>query len=345
MHRSRKFPLLAFLVLFVCFAIPVPAQKAKKDEQTKRVGKAALWRDPGSVGGRNMVFGQGGRLQAPKGKFAFLEEDKGGTQPKFDVRDEQGTRWRVKLGPESRSETAASRFVWVVGYHTDEDYYLPELRVEGMKKLRRGSRWVTPHGTVRGARLERRDEDRKKIGEWNWSKNPFIGTKEMNGLRVMMALINNWDLKNVNTAIYELPQGERYYVVSDLGGTFGKAGGLLTLSKGNVKHYAGSRFIRKVRLETADFDMHNGPPALEIFYPPLFFMRHRMKRIGEDIPLDHVRWIGGLLAQLSEKQISDAFYASGYTPSEVRSFTTEMRERIRTLNGLTSRGSKIARYE
>ena len=39
-----------------------------------------------------------------------------------------------------------------------------------------------------------------------------------------MALINNWDLKEINNAIYdEKGQGPRY-VVSDLGATFGETG-------------------------------------------------------------------------------------------------------------------------
>ena len=40
----------------------------------------------------------------------------------------------------------------------------------------------------------------------------------------LMALINNWDLTDENTAIYERtddPNAERIYMVSDLGSTFG----------------------------------------------------------------------------------------------------------------------------
>ena len=37
----------------------------------------------------------------------------------------------------------------------------------------------------------------------------------------MMALINNWDLKDVNNAIYRGKDGELVYMVSDLGASFG----------------------------------------------------------------------------------------------------------------------------
>ena len=43
--------------------------------------------------------------------------------------------------------------------------------------------------------------DEKKSGTWSWHHNPFVGTREFNGLRVMMALLNNWDLKDENNAV------------------------------------------------------------------------------------------------------------------------------------------------
>ena len=53
----------------------------------------------------------------------------------------------------------------------------------------------------------------------------FTGTRELNGLRVMMALINNWDLKDENNAIYrEKPVRDQIYEVSDLGASFGTTG-------------------------------------------------------------------------------------------------------------------------
>ena len=44
------------------------------------------------------------------------------TSPKFDVEDDQHVQWRVKLGEEPQSETAATRLLWAAGYFVDEDY-------------------------------------------------------------------------------------------------------------------------------------------------------------------------------------------------------------------------------
>src|SRR4030095_16655708 len=96
------------------------------------------------------------------------------------------------------------------GYFTDEDYYLPELRVEKMPKLDRGRQFVSAAGVVRGVRLERSVKGQKKRGNWSWFKNPLVGTKELNGLRIMMALMNNWDLKETNNTIYKKQSEETH---------------------------------------------------------------------------------------------------------------------------------------
>ena len=218
-----------------------------------------LWTDRGDVRNLDLIGGAGGKEHQPAGKFTFVEEDMGGTAPKFIVRDEQGVKWKAKLGEEVKSETAATRLVWAAGYFTDEDYYLPELRVENMSKLKRGSQFVSEDGTVHGVRLERYLKGEKKKGNWSWFKNPFTGTKELNGLRIMMALINNWDLKEVNNAIYQVKGESPRYVVSDLGATFGDTGSPLTRSKSNPEDYSKSEFIQKVTPDHVDFFLSSRP--------------------------------------------------------------------------------------
>ena len=105
--------------------------------------RSACGSDRGDVASLNLLYGPGGKEHQPSGKFTFVKEDKQGTSPKFEVVDEQGVHWKAKLGDETKSETAATRLVWAAGYFTDEDYYLPELRVEKMPKLSRGREFVS----------------------------------------------------------------------------------------------------------------------------------------------------------------------------------------------------------
>ena len=107
MRRTRA-KVALFILLAVSAAVAKDQPKAKQPPQTS----AALWSDPGDITSRNLFYGSGGERDQPHGTMTFLKEDKGGTNPKFDVRDGDGTRWRVKLGVEARPETVAAHLLW-----------------------------------------------------------------------------------------------------------------------------------------------------------------------------------------------------------------------------------------
>jgi hypothetical protein len=299
-----------------------------------------LWREPKDISSENLLYGRGGQAHQPHGPFTFESEDLEGTNPKFDVRDPDGVKWKIKLGAEAKPETAASRFVWAVGYHTDEDYFLPVVQVDGMPAhVHRGQDMIEPSGVMRNVRLKR--EGGKKVANWSWKDNPFAGTRQMYGLRVMMAVINNWDLKEENNAIRDFKKGDedgdtREYEVSDLGASFGTTGRELshTKSKGNLESYARSTFIAKERQNSVDFDVPSRPTLMLAFDPREFADRMGMRWIGEAIPREHARWIGDLLGQLSDDQIRDGFRAAGYDGEELNEFTVELEKRIAELKKL-----------
>jgi hypothetical protein len=309
----------------------------KKTIRAEKAGDATarvLWQPPLDIASRNLLYGPGGREHQPRGQFKFIEEDLSGTKPKFKIEDEQGVRWKVKLGKEAQPETSATRLLWAVGYLTDEDYYLHELRVQGMKKLKRGQNLVAVDGTIQGARLERHLTGEKRIGHWSWFKNPFVGTKELNGLKVMMALINNTDLKKENNSIYDEEGLEHRYVVSDLGSSFGKTGNFFDHSVGNLNDYLASKFIKRVKSQEVDFVMDHRPPFILVFALPYYVSQTRMQQIVRHIPRKDTRWIGRLLSQLSEHQIEDAFRAGGFTSQQVDHYARKVQERIAELNQL-----------
>ncbi len=281
---------------------------------------SVFWRAPTGIRSRNLFYGPGGKKDEPAGPFVFLKEDRKGTNPKFSVRDANGIKWKVKLGVEARSETAASRIVWAAGYYADEDYFLPYLKVEKMQKLHRGEHLIAPDGSMRNVRLKRED---KKIGEWRWRRDPFEGTRAWNGLRVLMCLVNNWDLKDINTAIRVI-DGQPVYLISDLGASFGAGGWRLSVknSKGNLQKYERSRFIAKVTPEYVSFDVPNRPEF------------RRLMWIGRRIPRADARWMGNLLGDLSPDQIQAAFRAAGYQLPDVERFSAVVDERIEALRKL-----------
>ena len=339
MNRIRPLPIAVSIVATLSFVLPVRAAETPPAQVVTAAagahGSAAiLWSDRGNIGSLNLVYGPGGKAHQPSGKFTFVKEDMNGTSPKFEVEDEQGVVWKAKLGEEARSETAATRLVWAAGYFADEDYYFPELRVDKMPRLHRGRQYVSADGVVRGVRLERKLAGQKKTGEWSWFKHPLAGTKEFNGLRVMMALTNNWDLKTINNAIYEEKGEQSRYVVSDLGATFGRTGNPLTRSKSNMRDYSKTKFVQKVGDELVDFHLSSRSFFLTVFDVPNYITRTKMQRVAKHIPRSHARWLGQLLGQLSAEQIRDCFRSAGYSPDDVEGFTTVIQGRIADLNKL-----------
>jgi len=337
--RVRKSPvaiLLAVVVLSVPFSTFARKGEGRQEENTGN-GPAVLWREPTDIASRNLFYGPGGKEhEPPHGTFTFVKEDLDGTNPKFVVRDRDGVKWKVKLGLEARPETVASRLAWAVGYFANEDYFVQDLQVQGMPaRLHRGQKLVAADGSVHSVRLKREPEDEKKIGNWLWSNDPFTGTREWNGLKALMALINNWDLKDENNTIY-LEGSERVYMVSDLGASFGSAGRAWPREKAkdNLDSYSHSRFIRKLRADSVDFAVPARPRFVYLVTPRDYFSRVRLESVGKNVPRKDARWMGQLLARLSPAQIADAFRAAGYSPQEVQGFSEVLQNRIEVLTDL-----------
>jgi hypothetical protein len=219
----------------------------------------------------------------------------------------------AKVGKEAQSETAAVRLVWAAGYETEVNYLVPRLTIPGK-------------GTFQNVRLEARPDSEKRLDEWKWTKNPFVGSREFQGLKVMMLLLANWDIKDSNNQIIAVKGTDKdRYIISDLGATFGKTGHLpffwrFNRSRNNPKDYVRTSFVNDVDGNIVDF--HYSGKKREIF---------------DDITVEQAKWIGGLLSRLSTEQIRDAFRAANYTQAETRILTLGVTNRINQLVSLPGR--------
>jgi hypothetical protein len=306
-----------------------------REKSTDRVPEM-LWREPTDISSRNLRFGPGGRShQPPASGYTFVKEQTAGSTPKFVIEDNNHVHWKVKLGPEARPEVVATRLVWAVGYFTDEDYFMRELRISDMPRLKRGGELVGTNGVVRNARLERVLPEAKKVREWKWKDDTYYQTQQWNGLRVMMALINNWDLKDENNAVYR-GRDRNLHVVSDLGASFGPTGPGVRGSRasGNLDTYQHSHFITKVTDEYVDFATPGCPSLLYMFNPKAMSHRVHYRWIGHRVPVEDVQWITARLSRLSPRQIRDAFAAADYPPDKVEGFAVIVEARIAQLKAL-----------
>lgn len=303
---------LALLVLACCFP-PAQAQ-SKKDKKIPR-GVPVLWTAPANIDSRNLLLGPGGSVMQPDlRRITFLEEDKGGySGTKYRIRDAAGREWVAKIGKEAQSEAAAVRLLWAVGYETEINYLVPRLTIPGK-------------GTFEDVRLEARPDNEKRVGEWKWDANLFVGRRPFQGLKIMMLFLENWDIKDSNNEIIQMKGTNRLrYVVSDLGATFGKTGGLpvlwtITRSRNNPEDYEKAKFVEGVEGNRVKF-RYSG----------------KKKDIFENITVADARWMSGWLSRLSRRQISDAFRAANYNREEIGILTDAVLDRIEQLRRLRRR--------
>ena len=309
MSRLKFRRLSVISLLMLAFALPAFAQGEKpKKSDGKPMGTPVLWRDPTDIESRNLLLGAGGEAMKPNlSRITFVEKKTGGYSTKYRVTDASGNSWVAKLGKEAQPDTAANRLLWAVGYETEIAYLVPKLTIEGK-------------GTFENVRLEARPKNIDRGEEWKWDDNPFVGTPQFNGLKVMMLLISNWDIKDSNNVIFN-PTGsnESLYVISDLGGSLGKTGGFFTRSRNKPSDFVKSDFIEAVKGNVIDFN-YGG----------------KSKALFDNITIEDAKWIGRLLGRLSEEQIKDAFRSANYSPEEVESLSSAMRARIDALNNVSA---------
>jgi hypothetical protein len=300
MRQSR---IVLFLLVLVSAASNATAQ-----------GERAVMWEPVNIAARDLYRGPGGDEMRPDlSSIKFIKEEKGGHNKKYRISDGSGRIWVAKLGRETRPETAAVRIMYGLGYKTEINYLVPSLTIPGK-------------GTFQNVRLEARPDHIKRLDGWSWKKNPFVGTNELAGLRMMMVFLANWDVLDLQNQILDVGN-EHHYIVSDLGSTFGRFGNnnfpviyRIGRKTGSPYHYSKGRFVKGI--DDGEF---------KIYY------KGKNRGLFKDFTVSQAAWLSGLLNRLSDRQISDAFRAANYSEQDIATFTSAVRRRISELDRAVSR--------
>ena len=291
-----------------------------------------LWCDPAAVEDRDLSDGPGGSGGAPVPPFTFLEEHLTGSQPCVSVRDARQRIWRVKWGDEVRSENFAVRFVWACGYYAETTYFVPAGTIEGAASLQRARACIAEDCTFRDARFELDDPDVRKLFEehsWAWNDNPFVGTPQLNGLKVLVMLLADWDTKDrrdvargSNTAIFEYRVGRRRrearYLITDWGGSMGRWGSnIVTRGRWDPEGFAA---------QTPEFVAGVDEGMVRFGY-----VGQRTADVAIGISVEDVRWLCRYLGRITDAQLRAALEASGANRDETEHFVGAIRDRINQL--------------
>jgi hypothetical protein len=292
----------------------------------------AIWRDPGVVERLDLRGGPGGHDGAPAPPFRFLEEHASGSQPCVSVIDDAGRRWRVKWGPEVRSENIAVRVAWACGFFSEVTYFLASGKIDGVPELQRARQRIGEGGVFTEARFELDDPDVRKMFEeysWAWDDNPFVGTPQLNGLKIVVMLLSNWDCKDrrdvargSNTAIFEYRlsrwRREARYLITDWGGSMGRWG---------------SNIVTRGRWDPDGFEAQTPEFVARVEGNIVYFgyVGQRTADIAHNISPADVRWLMPYLGRITDGQLREALDASGATDDEADKFTRALRNRITQL--------------
>jgi hypothetical protein len=304
--QTKRLFSIALVLVWVAMSGFSQGHKNKKEKAPS--GTPVLW-EATDVASYDTSLGPGGTdMQPDLSQITFVEEEKGGFSKKYKIKDGAGHKWVAKVGPEAQSETAAVRIVSALGYKTDINYLVPSLNIPGV-------------GNFTNVRLEARPDDTKRVGTWSWKDNPFKKTREFQGLKILMAFLNNWDMKEANNVILE-KDGKDYYALSDLGATFGKTGpvGLpifwrIGRNRNEPESYADSDFLKGIQSGKIKF-AYGGKNSSE----------------DKNITVADGRWLADLLDQLTDKQLHDAFLAANYSDADIQVLTQAVKARIRALD-------------
>jgi hypothetical protein len=296
--------------LLLCVAFALFCATTVLSQKTPSTGNNVLWEQI-DISSRDLYAGPGGAgMQPDFSKAKFLGRQSGGNNLKYRVLDTTGHQWVVKIADESQPEVAAVRLLWGIGYPTEINYLVPKMTIASM-------------GSYKNVRAEARPTDTNRGDRWSWLNNPFMNTREFDGLKLMMALMNNWDIKDENNVILQ-KGGVNYYVIADLGSSFGRGattvGGRGGRSVNKPADYANSEFLKGVTGDKVE----------------IAFKTYNDSYI-KDIKLENARWVVGLLKQLSDKQIEDAFRAANYGPQDVKVLAQAFKARVNRLDQLTNK--------
>ena len=258
---------------------------------------------------RDLFHGVGGKKLAPDPKAAYsvIEIKRAGFSRGYTVIGPGDREWSAKFPPEANTEITASRLLWGIGYHQPPIYLLNE--------------WTAEKATSPNPQLPARFREKKPdlhgldAGDpWSYYQNPFVGTRQLNGLLALQAMLGNSDLKEAQNVVYKLDKefegATRWYVARDLGQTFGRTG-VLEAPRGDIEVFEATPYIRGVENGKVRFDY-----------------RGRHKALFENITPADVRWACERLNGLTDQQWKDAFRAGGFDESEAARFIRRMKQKI-----------------
>jgi hypothetical protein len=299
-----------------------------------------LWHGVNAAAADDLRFGPGGKAYVPAPPFQFVEELLSGSHPCVSVRDAKGRLWRVKWGDEAKPEAFCVRFAAACGYFAEVTHYVSRGTIEGVAPLKRAGAVIDEQGRFEEARFELEDRSVRMLFEehsWAWDDNPFVGTRQLDGLKIVVMLLSNWDSKDrrdvargSNTAIFEYRVSrlatEARYLITDWGGAMGRWGATV---------------VSRDRWDVDGFEAQTGSFVSAVHDGVVDFgYQGQRSELARSIPVSHVHWFYRQARKVSEAALREGLLASGATADEAARFARALRARIDVLHEACHTGGR-----
>jgi hypothetical protein len=243
----------------------------------------------------------------------------------------------VKWGYEARPESFAVRLAHACGYFAEVTHFVERGRIDGATGLTRAKNCIGEDGTFSEARFEREDRSVRMLFDehsWSWDDNPFVGTPQLSGLKIVVMLLSNWDTKDrrdvargSNTAIFEHRTSrhgrEARYLITDWGGAMGRWGSnVVSRGRWDVEGFEAQteRFVTGVKDGFVCFS----------------YVGQRTAEITRNITVEDAAWFHAFARRLTEPGLRGGLLACGATEEEATRFARALLDRIRQVGDAAS---------
>jgi hypothetical protein len=235
---------------------PSRSKTVSPEERVDALSRAAVWIPPPPIANAELGINQ---KHPQEISCTFEITQLGGTAPKFDCKSESGERLRIKYGssPEVPSEVASAKLLHALGFGSDDVSIVEKVRCYGcpaepfitMKTLglagaeKAYAKVMDPkdYKDFEWAAVERRHYGRaietEEVEGWAFFELDLIDPKKggaprahVDALRLMAMLLSHWDNKSENQRLVCLsekdwPEGDTctkpFAMLQDIGSAFG----------------------------------------------------------------------------------------------------------------------------
>ena len=304
---------------------PLKSKTVSPDERTDALSRASVWTAPPPIARAELGVDP---KQVKEITCTFEITELGGTASKFDCQSEKGERLRIKYGssPEVPSEVAAARLLHALGFGADNVTIVERVRCYGCpaepfitmktlgfanaQKLYEKVMDAKDYKDFEWAAVERKHYGRpietEEVEGWAFFELDLIDPKKggaprahVDSLRLLAVMLSHWDNKSENQRLVCLsekdwPEGGKcsrpFAMLQDVGSAFGpRKVDLAEWEKAPL-------WADRVRCTTS----MDALPYHGATFTPVTITEAGRKHLG------------GLVSQLSDRQIEDLFRSARF---------------------------------